>query len=576
MAITHSLAKAATALAWMVSASAWAASGYVYDAVGDVSAAVGKNATQHIKKNGAIIPDTIINTGDKSYTVLKFEDGQVVTLQSNSIFQVRKYKYDTKRTDQNKAVFSMFEGGMRFVTGLIGQRNNKAFRLATPNATIGVRGTDFMVALVNGVVYSQVVSGSIRMTNDAGTAIFFAGQAAVVPTHKSLPKAISIADLPAGTFDQLQTISPQVVSSAQAPAQIGGATNPDANPLAPTPTTAGINVAPSVGAGTTAGSTSTATPTVPPAPALAAGKAAIGIAAAGASTTADQAAIPASAPPIAAPSKPIVDYFSPRDAPDLALFAPVPPSPPVSDAALTAATGDAARNASAAAEISRNEAAAGLFGKHNLTATGIATGEICAFCHAPQGSEAKVTAPLWNRSLSPLSNYRAFSTLGNATAASTGSVSMACLSCHDGTQAPNIVINTPAKDGTGSDSINGTKTDSNLFLKGHHPVGMQYAGGGATHTMPGAPFNLDDFRSTTYSGTDTGTVWWIDTGGKGRQKTDLLLFTRTDMPNPNGEPVSRPYVECASCHDPHTITAPTFLRVSNSGTSALCLTCHAK
>ena len=459
----------------------------------------------------------------------------------------------------------MFEGGMRFITGLIGQRNNKAFRLATPNATIGIRGTDFMVALVNGVVYTQVVSGSVRMTNDAGTAIFSAGQAAIVPTHKSLPRAISVADLPAGTFDQLQTISLQTVSSVEAPVQVP----------APAIAAVTVNTAPSA-ASITAGAAVIATPTTPPAPALATGKTAIGIAASGATTTADQAAIPGITPAATAPSKPIVDYFSPRDAPDLALFAPVAPSSAVSDAALTAATGDTARNASAAAEISRNEAAAGLFGKHNFTATGVATGEICAFCHAPQGSETKVTAPLWNRSLSPLSNYRAFSTLGSATAAATGSVSMACLSCHDGTQAPNIVINTPAKDGTGSDSINSTKTDSNLFLKGHHPVGMQYAGGGPNHAMPGATFNLEDFRSATFSGTGTSTVWWIDTGGKGRQKTDLLLFTRADMPNPNSEPVSRPYVECASCHDPHRITAPTFLRVNNTVGSALCLTCHAK
>jgi len=294
--------------------------------------------------------------------------------------------------------------------------------------------------------------------------------------------------------------------------------------------------------------------------------------AADASAPAAASATPATTTAADAPSQTAIDFYRPRGAPDNSFFVPVPgpASTPASDAALTTATSDAAT----AAEISRNEAAAGLFGKHNFTATGIATGEICAFCHAPQGLETKVAAPLWNRSAPPLSDYRAFSTLGSATAAASGSVSMACLSCHDGTQAPNIVINTPAKDGTGSDSINGTKTDSSQFLKGHHPVGMQYGGGGPNHSMPGGPVKLDDFRSTTYSGTGTSTVWWIDTGEKGRQKTDLLLFTRTDTSN-NGT-TSQPYVECASCHDPHRITSPTFLRVPNTTGSALCLSCHAK
>jgi predicted CXXCH cytochrome family protein len=273
-----------------------------------------------------------------------------------------------------------------------------------------------------------------------------------------------------------------------------------------------------------------------------------------------------------AQSQPPVNYFRPREPSDLSYFvpAPGPASTAATDATLTAATVDAAT----AADISRNDAAAGLFGKHNFTSGGIATGEICAFCHAPQGAETKVDAPLWNRSSAPLSDYRAFSSLGSATAAASGSVSMACLSCHDGTQAPNIVINTPGKNGTGSDSINGTKTDSNQFLKGHHPVGMQYGGGGPNHAMPGGPVKLDDFRSTSYSGTGTSTVWWIDTGEKGRQKTDLILFTRNETSN--DLTISRPYVECASCHDPHRISSPTFLRVPNTVGSALCLTCHSK
>jgi predicted CXXCH cytochrome family protein len=273
-----------------------------------------------------------------------------------------------------------------------------------------------------------------------------------------------------------------------------------------------------------------------------------------------------------AQSQPPLDHFRPREPSDLSYFVPAPG--PASTAATDATLATATVNAATAADISRNDAAAGLFGKHNFTAGGIATGEICAFCHAPQGVETKVDAPLWNRSFSPLSDYRAFSSLGSATAAASGSVSMACLSCHDGTQAPNIVVNTPGKDGTGSDSINGTKTDSNQFLKGHHPVGMQYGGGGPNNAMPGGPVKLDDFRSTSYSGTGTSTVWWVDTGDKGRQKTDLILFTRND--SSNDLTISRPYVECASCHDPHRISSPTFLRVPNTTGSALCLTCHSK
>jgi len=285
-----------------------------------------------------------------------------------------------------------------------------------------------------------------------------------------------------------------------------------------------------------------------------------------------------------------------------------------------------------------------LFGMHNLTPSGDNTGEICAFCHTPQGSEDNVSAPRWNRTLTTLSGYRAYSSLGSATQEATGSISMACLSCHDGSQAPNIVINTP--------TLRLNVGDVNVYignaLRNHHPVGVQYAGGGQDQNAPDIPNNpvaiydrneianrfatgnkfspfpssssggylaggsrsgsrffnsrdLDafsdvlplsnegDFDSTvggfnksTYSGTGSGTVWWVktpySTKKNGRLKTDLYLFTRTDTVDsiPSESVLNRPYVECATCHDPHSANT-TFLRIpGGNARSQICLTCHNK
>ncbi len=88
------------------------------------------------------------------------------------------------------------------------------------------------------------------------------------------------------------------------------------------------------------------------------------------------------------------------------------------------------------------------------------------------------------------------------------------------------------------------------------------------------------FNKSTYSGTGSGTVWWIKTPGskKGRQKTDLYLFTRTDTVEmlPSESVLNRPYIECATCHDPHSLN-PTFLRLPGGNSrSQICLTCHNK
>lgn len=221
----HRILRIVTMLAWMVSAPAWAASGYVHDAVGDVSAAVGKAEAHSVAINDAIVSDTVVNTGDKSHAVLKFEDGQVVVMQANSTFHVREYRYEPKQVEKSNILFSMLKGGMRFVTGLVGQSNRGAFQLDTPNATIGIRGTEFMVVMGNSPMYSQVVSGSISVTNAAGTAVFTPGQTAIVASGTTLPAAISAAAVPAGTFTQLGAIPvPPATPAPAGGAAAGGAT----------------------------------------------------------------------------------------------------------------------------------------------------------------------------------------------------------------------------------------------------------------------------------------------------------------------------------------------------------------
>jgi hypothetical protein len=256
MSWIRNLVTLAVAMTWMFSASAWAAGGYVLDAVGDVSVAVGKAEAQPAKKNDAIVAGAVVHTGDKSHAVLKFEDGQVVVMQANSSFHVREYSYDSKQVEKSNIFFAMLKGGMRFVTGLIGQHNKTAFRLGTPNATIGIRGTDFMVAMGNSPMYSQVMSGSIGMTNAAGTTVFTAGQAAVVASATTLPAAISVAAIPAGTFTQLVAIPVPPPTPVTAPAPAGGAATGGATASTSTAATATTGISATtvgIGVGVAAG-----------------------------------------------------------------------------------------------------------------------------------------------------------------------------------------------------------------------------------------------------------------------------------------------------------------------------------
>jgi len=199
----------AVVLVWMVSTPvlAWASRGYIYDATGTVTVASGNEEPRPALKYNTVTSGVVVRTGDDSHAVLKFEDGQVVSLQANSSFMVREYIYNPQQAENSNIIFSLFKGGMRFVSGQIGRLNPKSFRLATPNATIGIRGTDFLVVLANDGLYDQVLSGSITVTNEAGMSVFTAGNSALTASPTTLPVLISPANVPADTFSQLGAIA---------------------------------------------------------------------------------------------------------------------------------------------------------------------------------------------------------------------------------------------------------------------------------------------------------------------------------------------------------------------------------
>lgn len=244
---------------------------------------------------------------------------------------------------------------------------------------------------------------------------------------------------------------------------------------------------------------------------------------------------------------------------------------------------------------------------HNLTTTGSGqvntqtnTQQICVFCHTPHASNTGVSAPLWNKG-TPSTTYTTYSTANSSTidgqVLAVGSVSAACLSCHDGSQAMDNLVNAP---GTGGLNASGSKRGyawtgpasgtglvsgiANLSgdLTNDHPIGIEYCGGGLSGTgttVSGTCKDLDFKNSGSTNGVKTKSinsqqVFWVDSGSvaDNRDKGDIILFTRTFSAG------ARPSVECASCHDPHKAKGSddvNFMRVATAG-SAICLACHTK
>ncbi len=100
-----------------------------------------------------------VETEANGNVMLRFVDGQLVTVRPLSRLAVENY-------EQTAIKFRLEEGVVRSVTGKWGEAARDRFRLNTPVAAIGIKGTDFVVKADtgNGASFVTVSTGAVVMS----------------------------------------------------------------------------------------------------------------------------------------------------------------------------------------------------------------------------------------------------------------------------------------------------------------------------------------------------------------------------------------------------------------------------
>jgi hypothetical protein len=229
------------------------------------------------------------------------------------------------------------------------------------------------------------------------------------------------------------------------------------------------------------------------------------------------------------------------------------------------------------------------------------TSEICVFCHTPHGASATgagFKAPLWNRNVDYQSTrtYQLYDqvwsfsfegTLNDAAGRRPTGYSRLCLSCHDGTVALGNLINAPGSGGYqgrismtgnlgagqtiphGSGDLTGDTRRLGLDLRNDHPISFAFDQALVLQDQelvnPGAPLQAP------------------------AKASDPTPLSPTRL-YPGNDPTTYNSVQCTSCHNPHQVNYPKFLRANwfhnetnnpdptkNHPTEQiLCLYCHDK
>ncbi len=110
---------------------------------GVVEARAGDGGTRVLDEGARVFQGDSVRTADDAWAVLRFADGSKVALEPGTAFAVRAWEYDDGEPEDGNALLRLVRGGMRVLSGLIGSEQPGHYRVSTPVATIGVRGTGF-------------------------------------------------------------------------------------------------------------------------------------------------------------------------------------------------------------------------------------------------------------------------------------------------------------------------------------------------------------------------------------------------------------------------------------------------
>lgn len=130
--------------------------------------AVAKGAdgqTRTLERRAAIYVGDTLTTGNKSQTQIRMKDGAMIALGADAEFAVKTYSYKKAGDAKDGAVLSLVKGGLRTISGQI---EKTSYKLQTPVATLGIRGTTFDVYVnpADGATTVILHDGAVDVTGD--------------------------------------------------------------------------------------------------------------------------------------------------------------------------------------------------------------------------------------------------------------------------------------------------------------------------------------------------------------------------------------------------------------------------
>ncbi len=146
--------------------------------------------TRELHRRDLVHEQDILSTEAGGSGQIVFSDGTLFTLNESTKFKIDQYRYVKGDAKQEKYVVSVLKGGFRTVTGLISKDAPDSYKVQTPVATIGVRGTEIVGYIdLKGHSAFAVPKGLADFKNEKGT--FVLGKERLYAIYQTEPFEIS-------------------------------------------------------------------------------------------------------------------------------------------------------------------------------------------------------------------------------------------------------------------------------------------------------------------------------------------------------------------------------------------------
>lgn len=178
---------------------------------GVFTAVMPNNEKRQLQKTSLIYVNDTLSTDSNTKAEIVFTDNTLMTFRPNTKFYIDQYSYkpSKKKGSVGTYVMNLIEGGFRTITGLIPKANPPDYQVNTPVATIGVRGTDYVVYVKNGELFLGLNKGKPCVKNSKGDLCLDSNTRFAKTTANTAP--VALTEEPA-VFKEKLEITPAVIA----------------------------------------------------------------------------------------------------------------------------------------------------------------------------------------------------------------------------------------------------------------------------------------------------------------------------------------------------------------------------